>query len=59
MKEGILRVWRGPGRGLCGARKVWGQLHREGIEVARCKVERLMRELGIGATDPPRRRRAG
>jgi putative transposase len=30
-----------------GARKIWRQLHREGIEVARCTVQRLMRELGI------------
>ena len=32
---------------MYGARKIWRQLHREGIEVARCTVERLMRELGI------------
>jgi putative transposase len=30
-----------------GARKIWGHLRREGIEVARCTVERLMRQLGI------------
>jgi putative transposase len=33
--------------GVYGARKVWRQLHREGITVARCTVERLMRELGL------------
>jgi putative transposase len=33
--------------GLYGARKVWRQLHREGIAVARCTVERLMGELGL------------
>jgi transposase InsO family protein len=33
--------------GAYGARKVWRQLHREGIAVARCTVERLMRELGL------------
>ena len=27
--------------GVYGARKVWRQLHREGIAVARCTVERL------------------
>jgi putative transposase len=32
--------------GVYGARKVWRQLHREGIPVARCTVERLMGELG-------------
>jgi putative transposase len=30
-----------------GARKVWRQLRREGIEVARCTVERLMGDLGL------------
>ncbi|MEV3927509.1 IS3 family transposase [Actinomadura coerulea] len=30
-----------------GARKVWRQLQREGHQVARCTVERLMRELGL------------
>jgi len=30
-----------------GARKVWRQLRREGIMVARCTVERLMGELGL------------
>ena len=30
-----------------GARKVWRQLGREGIRVARCTVERLMRSLGL------------
>ena len=33
--------------GVDGARKVWRQLHREGITVARCTVERLMRELHL------------
>lgn len=30
-----------------GARKVWRELNRQGHTVARCTVERLMRELGI------------
>jgi putative transposase len=30
-----------------GARKIWRQLGREGVRVARCTVERLMGELGI------------
>jgi putative transposase len=33
--------------GVYGARKVWRQLHREGIAVARCTVERLMGELHL------------
>ena len=32
---------------LYGARKVWRQLNREDIEVARCTVERLMRRLSL------------
>src|ERR671939_2167574 len=33
--------------GVYGARKVWRQLGREGISVARCTVERLMRRMGL------------
>ena len=49
LKQEIRRVWedRQKGRRVYGARKVWRQLHREGIQVARCTVERLMSELGI------------
>lgn len=32
--------------GVYGAEKVWWQLNREGIEVARCTVRRLMRHDG-------------
>jgi putative transposase len=35
------------GRGLYGAEKMWRQLHRENIVVARCTVERLMRRAGL------------
>jgi putative transposase len=30
-----------------GARKIWRQLNREGLGVARCSVERLMRNMGL------------
>jgi hypothetical protein len=30
-----------------GARKIWCQLQREDIEVGRCRVERLMRAMGL------------
>ena len=30
-----------------GAAKIWGQLNDEGIRVARCTVERLMRDMGL------------
>jgi transposase InsO family protein len=33
--------------GVYGARKVWKQMLREGIPVARCTVERLMRKAGL------------
>ena len=33
--------------GVYGPRKVWLALNREGIPVARCTVERLMRDLGM------------
>ena len=34
-------------RQVYGVRKVWKQLLREGWQVARCTVERLMRRLGL------------
>ena len=46
LKLEIRRVWEDNYQ-VYGARKVWRQLQREGIEVARCTVERLMGELGI------------
>jgi putative transposase len=33
--------------GVYGARKVWRQLGRDGVAVARCTVERLMRRMGL------------
>jgi transposase InsO family protein len=33
--------------GVYGAEKVWRQLKREGVKVARCTVERLMRRMGL------------
>jgi transposase InsO family protein len=42
----IRRVWN-EHQQVYGPRKVWRQLRREGIRVARCTVERLMRELGL------------
>jgi putative transposase len=46
LKQDIQRVWKANFE-VYGARKVWRQLQREGIEVARCTVERLMGELGL------------
>ena len=42
----IQRLWREHFE-VYGVRKVWRQLHREGVDVARCTVERLMRRLGL------------
>ena len=40
-----------------GARKVWRQLNREGINVARCTVERLMARHGLAGRVRGRKRR--
>ena len=42
----IRRVWE-ENFEVYGARKIWRQLGREGVAVARCTVERLMRRLGL------------
>ena len=46
LRPEIRRVWEGNFQ-VYGARKVWHQLNREGGEVARCTVERLMRDMGL------------
>jgi putative transposase len=58
LKGQIMRVWedRKKGRRVYGARKVWLQLRRDGTAVARCTVERLMRELGIAGAAAARKR---
>jgi putative transposase len=58
LKREIMRVWEDKkiGRRVYGARKVWRQLRREGIEVARCTVERLMVELGIAGAAARRKK---
>jgi putative transposase len=33
--------------GVYGARKIWHELQRRGVRVARCTVERLMRDAGL------------
>jgi transposase InsO family protein len=42
----IERVWNQNHR-VYGVRKVWEQLKREGFDVARCTVARLMRRMGL------------
>lgn len=46
LREHITRVHR-ENFGVYGAPKIWAQLNREGHRVARCTVERLMRDLGL------------
>jgi len=46
LRAAIQRVWD-ENQQVYGPRKVWKQLRREGIRVARCTVERLMREMGL------------
>jgi len=50
----ILRVWR-ENLQVYGAKKVWKQLNREGIRVARCTVARLMVQLGLSGAVRGRR----
>jgi putative transposase len=46
LKPEIVRVFA-ENFGVYGVRKVWRQMKREGFNVARCRVERLMRDLGL------------
>jgi len=46
LRPEILRVWR-THRRVYGAKKIWKQLGREHVPVARCTVARLMGELGL------------
>jgi putative transposase len=46
LREQIERVWK-ENQSVYGARKVCLQLKREGVDVARCTVARLMREMGL------------
>jgi putative transposase len=46
LKVDIRRVWE-ENLFIYGAAKVWAQLNDEGIRVARCTVERLMRQMGL------------
>ncbi|MDQ1051852.1 transposase InsO family protein [Streptomyces sp. V4I2] len=46
LKEQISKVFEANYH-VYGARKIWRELNRQGRRVARCTVERLMRELGI------------
>jgi transposase InsO family protein len=46
LRAAIQRVWDANFQ-VYGSRKVWQQLRRDGIAVARCTVQRLMRAMGV------------
>ncbi|WP_114361132.1 MULTISPECIES: IS3 family transposase [Rhodopseudomonas] len=46
LKTEVRRVFEGNFQ-VYGVRKVWRQLQREGFDVARCTVSRLMRQMGL------------
>jgi putative transposase len=52
----ILATWQKQRRVL-GARKLWLRLRRDGHDIARCTVERLMRDLGIAGVVRGKRKR--
>ena len=56
LRGSIRRIWEGNFRAY-GARKVWRQLQREHMPVARCTVERLMRQEGLRGVVRGRRTR--
>ena len=56
LRNEIQRVWKASLE-VYGVRKVWRQLLREGITVARCTVERLMGEMGLAGAVRGRRRK--
>jgi len=47
LRAEIRRVFEETFGGVYGIKKVWRQLRREGVTVARCTVGRLMRDMGL------------
>jgi transposase InsO family protein len=54
LRDQITQVHR-RNRSVYGGRKVWQQLQLDGVDVARCTVERLMRGLGLHGVTRGRR----
>ena len=46
LRPEMKRVWE-ENREVYGARKLWHAMKREDFDIARCTVERLMRDIGI------------
>jgi transposase InsO family protein len=47
LRVDVRRVWDESFGGVYGADKVWRELVQKGTDVARCTVERLMRDMGL------------
>ncbi len=47
LRPQIQQVWDESFGGVYGVRKVWRQLQHDGVDVARCTVARLMRQMGL------------
>jgi transposase InsO family protein len=56
LMQAIRRVWEATRRRY-GARKVWRELLREGVRVARCTIARLFKAMGLRGVLRGRRRR--
>ena len=59
LKMAIARAREKKGRRLYGAKKMWRELNRDGIKVARCTREWLMRERWAWRACGPGRRGRG
>ena len=46
LRPQVLRVWE-QNLSVYGADKVWDQLNKDGVRVARCTIERLMADMGL------------
>ncbi|RWA51018.1 transposase [Cupriavidus sp. UYMSc13B] len=56
LRPAIKRVWE-DNMQVYGADKVWKQMNREGMAVARCTVERLMKQLGLAGVRRGKKKR--
>jgi len=54
LRSATHRVWEENFQ-VYGVRKIWRQLHREGIGIARCTTARLMRQMGLSGVIRGRR----
>ena len=58
LKVKITRIYE-DNLSVYGTRKIWAELKRQGVKVARCSVERLMGDIGIvGVSKSGKRQKA-